>query len=291
MRKTAIAVTIVLVLLAATFLAIVEATNANPYHREAKFTEVSPPAGTKAPIITIHTPQNGSFYPKNLTLTFEVTIPKTNDNKSITAVVKLYYKASWEPNEITVPQKSIGESASFSIDLSGVRGGNHSIIIYADGVGSYETKEEFDAKSYTMTYYYERFKMTSFSTVSFTKDVVSPRISVLSPQNKTYFTSDIELDYTVNEDTSQILYCLDGKENQTITRSITLTDLAKGAHNVTLYAVDLAGNNVVSKTVFFSVNLPDSFPFMPVVAISAVAGVVVATGIIVYFKRRRSEAL
>jgi hypothetical protein len=285
MRKTAVAVTVALVFLAASFL-VVEVADANPYHREAKFREVSPPAGTQAPIITIHTPQNGSFYPKNLTLTFDVTIPKTNGDKSIDAVVKLYYKASLEPNEITVTEKSIGDSASFSIDLSGVRGGNLSITIYAVGVGSYETREEFDSESYTMTSYYETFEMTSFSTVSFTKDVVSPRISVLSPQNKTYVTSDVELDFTVNEAVSQILYCLDGKENQTITGSMTLTGLAKGAHNVTLYAADLAGNAAPSKTLFFSVDLPESFPVVPVAAVAVVA-VVAGAGLLVYFRKRK----
>lgn len=286
MRKRVAAVTVALVFLAASFLAVVEVANANPYHREAKFTEVSPPAGTQSPIITIHTPQNGSFYPKNLTLTFDVTIPKTNGDKSIDAVVKLYYKASWEPNEITVTQKSIGDSASFSIDLSGVRGGNNSITIYAVGVGSYETREEFDSESYTMTSYYETFEMTSFSTVSFTTDVVPPRISVLSPQNKTYATSDVELDFTVNEDASQILYCLDGKENQTVTGSITLTGLAKGMHNVTLYAADLAGNAVASKTLIFSVNLPESFPFVSVAAASAVVALAACAGLLLIRKRK-----
>ena len=89
--KTAIAVMVILALLAATFLAF-EVAKANPYHREAIGTKVSPPVGTQAPIITIHTPQNGSYHSKNLTLTFDVTIPKTNGDKSIDAVTKLYYK-------------------------------------------------------------------------------------------------------------------------------------------------------------------------------------------------------
>jgi hypothetical protein len=98
------------------------------------------------------------------------------------------------------------------------------------------------------------------SFVAFTKDVVSPRISIQSPQNKTYVTSDVELDFAVNEAVSQVLYCLDGKENQTMTGSTTLTGLARGAHNITLYAADLAGNSAASKTIVFNVNflpLPD----------------------------------
>ena len=299
MRKTAAAVTLVLLFLAASFLAVAKVAQANPYHREAIGTKVSPPAGTQAPIINIQTPQNGSFYPKNLTLTFVVTVPKTNGDKSIDAVTKLYYKGSWEPNEITITQlneygyqKIIEDSASFSIDLSSVPGGNLSITVYAVGVGSYETRSEFDPATYTMTTYYDTFEMTSFSTVSFTKDVVPPRISVLSPQNKTYVTSDVELDFTVNENTSKILYSLDGQENQTITGNVTLTGLANGEHNVTILVEDLAGNAATSKTLFFSVNSPQSIPLMSVVSTAVVAVAVfsvVAAGLF-FFKKRRKEA-
>ena len=296
MRKTAAAVTLVLVFLAASFLAVVKVAHANPYHHEAVGTKVSPPAGTQAPIINILTPQNGSFYPKNLTLTFDVTVPKTNGDKSIDAVTKLYYKGSWEPNEITITQlneygyqKIIEDSASFSIDLSSAPGGNLSITVYAVGVGSYDTRSEFDAVTYTMTTYYDTFEMTSFSTVSFTKDLVPPRITVLSPQNETYSSSEVTLDFTVNENVSQILYTLDGNENQTITGNLTLAGLAKGAHNLTLYVTDLAGNAASSKMLFFDVNLPESFPVVAVAIAAAVIAVAAAcAGLLLLNRKRRS---
>jgi hypothetical protein len=253
----------------------------------AKGTEVPPPAGTQPPAIIIHTPQNGSYYSRNLNLTFDVIIPNTNGDKSISAVIELYYKASWESNEIAVTQKNFfGESTSFSIDLSGVSGGNHSITIYAVGQGSYNTGEEFNAESYTIIYYYEVFEMTGFSTVSFIKDVVSPSISFLSPQNGTYITSDVTLDFTVSEATSEIRYCVDGKENQTITDSLNLTGLAEGAHNITLYAADLAGNVAEPKTLPFNVDLPESFPAVPAATASASVAIVSAcAGLLIYFSK------
>jgi hypothetical protein len=127
--------------------------------------------------------------------------------------------------------------------------------------------------------------MTGCSTVSFIKDLVSPRISFLSPPNGTYVTSNFELDFTVSEAVSQILYCLDGKANQTLTGSLTLTGLAEGAHNVTLYAADLAGNAAEPKTLFFNVDLPEPFPIIPVIAVLAVA--VVGIGLLVHFKKRK----
>jgi hypothetical protein len=295
MKKTATTLTLALVFLAATSLAVAKVAHANPYHREAIGTKVSPPAGTQAAIINILTPQNGSFYPKNLTLTFDVTVPKTNGDKSIDAVTKLYYKGSWEPNEITITQfneygyqKIIEDSASFSIDLASVPGGNLSITVYAVGVGSYDTRSEFDAVTYTMTTFYDTFEMTSFSTVSFTKDVVPPRVSVLSPQNTTYTAPDVKLDFTVNEGVSQVLYSLDNKENQTISGNVTLTGLLNGEHSVTLFVADLAGNAVSSKTLFFNVNSPEPFPLVPVaigIAISSIA----CAGLLVYFKRRHPK--
>ena len=109
-----------------------------------------------------------------------------------------------------------------SIDLSDVPGGNLSVTIYAVGVGYVETGSDAE---YT---YYDRFEITGYLTVSFIKDVVPPRITVLYPQNRSYFSSEVKLDFTVSEDSSEILYCLDGKENQTITGNATLAGLANG---------------------------------------------------------------
>jgi hypothetical protein len=292
MKKTATTLALALMFMAASFLAVAKVAHANPYHHEAIGTKVSPPAGTQAPIINILTPQNGSFYSKNLTLTFDVTVPKTNADKSIDAVTKLYYKGSWEPNEITITQfnqygyqKIIEDSASFSIDLSSVPGGNLSITVYAVGVGSYDTRSEFDAVTYTMTTFYDTFEMTSFSTVSFTKDLVPPRISVLSPQNTTYTAPDVKLDFTANEGVSQILYSLDNKENQTISGNATLTGLLNGEHRITLYVADLAGNAVSSKTLFFNVNSPEPFPIVPVAVATVISLILLCTGLPVYLKK------
>lgn len=285
-KKTLLTAAFISVLLfsaAAAFF--VKSTQANPYIHDSKYTKVSPPTGTQPPAIIIHTPQNGSFYQKNLNLTFDVSIPETNGDKSVREVTKLYYKATWEPNEVTI---SVGfeESTSFSIDLSGVSGGNHSISIYAVGYGYYYADTK--VKGIRVTHYINRFEIIGFSTVSFIKDVIPPRISFLSPQNGTYVTSDVELDFTVSEAASEIIYCLDGKENQTITGTVTLTGLAEGAHNVTLYAADLAGNTAIPKTLFFSVDLPESFPIMPVTAsIATVAAVSFGLGLLAYFKKRK----
>jgi hypothetical protein len=255
----------------------VKSTQANPIRNV--YRDIAPPEGAQAPIITIYTPVNGSSYPNDVTLTFDVAVPKTTGDTALDAISKIYYKAIWETKEIVVSGRSI--------DLSGVRGGNLSVTIYAVGVGYIQTGEDFrEENGVVWSYnYYDRFEMTGYSTVSFVKDLVSPRITVLSPQNRTYTTSDVDLDFTVSEATSEVLYCLDGKENQTVTGNVTLTGLKNGAHNVTFYATDLAGNTAAPQTLFFNVDSPESYIILASVA--TIALVSFGLGLLLYFKKRK----
>ena len=284
--KIALALTLALLVSAVTGAFFVTPTQANPYRRWVDYTEVGPPPGTQPPIIIIYTPQNGSSYPKNFNLTFDVEIPETQGANSIHTVSKLYYKGSWDPDEIAVAQQAFGDNASFSIDLSDIPGGNHSLTVYAEGYGSYQVDQEL-VDEMTILYYIRTFHKTGFATVSFTKDLVSPSISFLSSPNMTYVTSDVEMDFTVSEATSEVLYCLDGKANQTATGSLALTGLENGVHNVTLYAADLAGNVGDPETLFFSVDVPEPFPVVPVAAASSVAIVLASAGLMLYFRKRK----
>ena len=298
MRRTALALSFVLALFFSVVAgaSFVKSTQANPYRYEYKTTEVPPPADAKPPVIIIHTPQNGSYYSTNLNLTFDVNLPEANFDKVIRTVSKLYYKASWEPNEISITDEGLWSSASFSINLSDVRGGRGgslSLTIYAVGSVIYEVSHQFVTRfTETILYNYEKFEITGSSTVHFTKDAVSPKISFLSPPNGTYVTSDVKLDFTVNEAASEILYCIDGKENQTITDSLTLAGLAEGAHNVTLYVADLAGNAADPKTLSFNVDLPECFPVAPVAAASASGSIVLVCAVLlVYYKKRKRRCM
>jgi hypothetical protein len=125
-----------------------------------------------------------------------------------------------------------------------------------------------------------------FKTVTFNIDFTPPHISILSPENKAYNTSDVPLDFTVNEAVVHISYSLDGQENVTAAGNMTLTRLSNGAHNVTVYAADEAGNMGASETATFTVAVPEPFPVVPVVTISVIVAVV-TVGILVYFKKRK----
>jgi hypothetical protein len=283
MKRKAIAPIIVLALSIVAGAFFVESTQANPIINV--YNDVSPPEGTQAPIITIHTPTNGSSYPKNITLSFDVTIPQMNGDKSIDGVTRIYYKGSWETKEIIVAERCHG---SFSIDFSEVRGGNLSVTIYAVGKGLIETGEEYREENGVLYsyHYYDRFELIGYSSVSFIKDLIPPRINVLSPQDAIYASSEVELDFTVSEGASEILYCLDGNENQTISGSVTLTSLSEGVHNVTLYVADLAGNAAIPETIFFTVDLPEFWPTTLTIA-SAITIVAFGLGLLVYLRKRK----
>ena len=261
---------------------IFEPTQANPIINV--YNDVSPPEGAQSPIIIINTPINGSSHPNDVTLTFDVTAPRITGDAALDAITKVYYKASWEAKEVLVAEKHLG---SFSIDLSNLRGGNLSVTIYAVGEGLIQTGEDFrEENGVVYSYnYYDRFELIGYSTVSFAKDFVPPRLTALSPQNRTYATSDVDLDFTVNEATSEMLYCLDGKENQTITGNVTLTGLENGAHKVTIYASDLAGNAATPTTIYFNVDSPTFL--ITAIAASVATVAVISLVLIIYLKKRK----
>ena len=111
--------------------------------------------------------------------------------------------------------------------------------------------------------------------------------STLSPQNQIYTATDVPLTFTVNGPTPQTTYSLDGQENLTIDGNTTLTELANGDHNLTIYAKDKAGNIEISETTYFSVEVP--FPTTIAVATSGASLAVIAAGLLVYFKKRKRE--
>lgn len=118
-------------------------------------------------------------------------------------------------------------------------------------------------------------------------DITAPEIAVSSPENKTYYGTNVTLAFTVNELTSRISYSLDGLENVTVAGNTTLADLSVGAHSVTVYAWDLAGNLGASETVTFTIAEPKPFPTALVATASGVATVSIGIGLLVYFRKRK----
>ena len=67
---------------------------------------------------------------------------------------------------------------------------------------------------------------------------VSMAVSVVSPQNITYTTNEVPLEFVTTQDFVTASYSLDKQENVSISGNTTLTDLTHGVHNLTVFVED-----------------------------------------------------
>ena len=117
---------------------------------------------------------------------------------------------------------------------------------------------------------------------------VPPKTTVVSPLISNYTLGNVSLAFTVNKPTVWMGYSLDGQDNVTIAGNITLTSLAVGLHNVTVYAKDEFENIAASDTVTFSIaETPEPFPTTLVAATILATVALVGVGLLVYFKKRK----
>jgi hypothetical protein len=115
---------------------------------------------------------------------------------------------------------------------------------------------------------------------------VPPLVSVVSPDNKVYNTTSVDLFFAVNKPALWIGYSLDGQDNVTVSGNTTLSELSNGLHNVTVYARDEFENTGASETISFSVDVP--FPVVPVAVASVAVVAVVIAVLLLYFKKRKN---
>jgi len=126
-----------------------------------------------------------------------------------------------------------------------------------------------------------------YKTVTFTVDTTAPDVTVVSPANTSY-VGVVPLDFSVNESTSKISHSVDGQANVTVAGNVTLTDLAAGWHNVTVYAWDEAGNVGKSETTGFSVEESSMLTTETAVAIAVVVAATVLAVFLVIRRLRKS---
>ena len=102
-------------------------------------TEISPPNGTKEPIITITLlVKNAVIASSNLTLTFDLTLEASTGFYPIT-LEAVYYKLSWQSNNNTLDIDShalfMKKTLPFSINITNIPEGTQSITVYAYEIG------------------------------------------------------------------------------------------------------------------------------------------------------------
>ena len=316
MRKTGAALIMAFLVTAAAGTFLVRLGNANPYFYEKVPYPVSPPPDVNPPSISILSPKNDAVQTSsNISLNFNVnvavpTLPELFYSNVYLADV--YYKASWLPNSTHFDVEHVNYSVNrtrffaeenyvkwhtywaingyeisptFSANLTGVPEGVQSVEVVAVLQGSTGAGRSEAA----MTIYYGTYELRSSLRVNFKVESVS----ILSPQNKTYNSSDIPLLFDVHNSVTQMSYSLDENKKVPVDGNTTLYRLPNGNHSLTIYGTDGNGNTAVSKTLLFTVDAPEPVPpSFPVVPVAVAIGVItaVAAGLLLYRRKRRREA-
>ena len=264
--------------------------------------EISPQSvGANPPTITILSPENSKTYGSNITLHCNISVGDVILRNMSCSIENLFYQGDWENNQTKVVRLQLNPNGpywdtiitgtvnsnltEFSTSLKVPTEGKHSITFWAAESGNYQVNvgKRFPSLEGINIY---TFHINSSKTVTFTVDNSSPEIRILSIENKTYNTSSIPLVFALDKSNTQLSYSIDGLPNRTIAGNSSITGLQNGKHNVTVYAQDDFGNKGMSETVFFNVNAP-TFPMMLIVVASVVTIGLTATGVMVYFKRRK----
>jgi hypothetical protein len=275
---------------------LIQLAKSNPIMHYPVFVRtVAPDQYTKPPTISIRSLKNNTIYGVDtFYLTFNTSI---GDSKTASSCLleEIYYETDWQSNKTYlykcrhdwVSYYTQPRYAEFSgtINVTGIPDGNRTIIVTVVESGRYELyvkQDPYDNRNFA--HYYNNFTIIGSSLVRFSVDATPPVISVLSLENKTYYSPEIQLNFTVNEKPSLMVYSLDGQENVTVAGNTTLTKLPYGDHNITVYATDKAGNIGAAETIYFSVEEP--FPIIVVAPIVPVA--IISAGLLLHFKKCKS---
>lgn len=115
---------------------------------------------------------------------------------------------------------------------------------------------------------------------------IPPAVHVVSPENRAYSATSVDLVFSIDKPALWMGYSLDGQDNVTAGNT-TLVNLPEGSHSVTVYANDTFGNMGASETISFIVAEP--FPLVPVAAASSAVAAAAVAGLLLYRKKRHGE--
>jgi hypothetical protein len=196
--------------------------NGEYVHTDAQWVQVTLKSGANliTPQVKLTQPQNQVYTSRDIPLTFIVNEP----TKFLTVCLNSY---------------------NFTVDgnttLKNLPNGNYTIRIVASD---------------------SDYNIGTSQTVSFTVDspdpLQTPKITLLSPINQIYNTSQVQLKFTVDQQVYNAVYSVDGQFNQTLFSGMTVP-LSNGQHTVTVYASGLYGGPEGSDSVKFWVNATHNY--------------------------------
>jgi hypothetical protein len=157
---------------------------------------------------------------------------------------------------------SVQAGFTASVQLPQLSKGQHSITVYA----------EHDVYNFTSNgVFYPKITQQDNATVIFNisdtipiNELTPPVISALTIQNRTYASSALLLNFTVDKAVSSTSYCLDGRTTEITdwwntpasmrSFNVTLKGLTEGTHTFVVYAEDTFGNTASSDSINFAVD-------------------------------------
>jgi hypothetical protein len=188
-----------------------------------------------------------------------VSISYSLDGGANVTFTNLRY-TTWSP----VPSPNNHNIYSIEENISNLSDGSHTLRVYSRDANGNEMS---GLKEFPIDAHYK-----------------SPLL-VLSPQNKTYTTTEVPLTFVCSEEITSADYQLDGIGEGPISGNLTLAELSDGDHTITVFV--WTGKGAFSQTVYLSVTSePDYFPASLAIAASAII-VVIGIGLFVYFKKRK----
>jgi hypothetical protein len=281
-----------LLITAAAGTTLVNLGKANPTIISDNLGTIPPDSETKPPVLSILTPENQTIHStKTIFFTLNVSVGES-PTASSKYIGEIHYKTDWQNSNTSIyeynptadPYSTEPVITQFSktLNLTGMPDGNHRLTVYAEERGAYYDHTVYDGNVWYQYYYL--FEINGSSSVFFTVDTTSPTVSVLSLQDKVFYSSSVDLNFFVDEPTSRCAYGLDGNGNVTVAGNTTLTGLTVGKHDLKLYVWDAAGHTGSSETISFTVAEPFPTTLLIVSLIAVVA--VVGLGLLVYLKKR-----
>jgi hypothetical protein len=237
-------------------------------------------------IIKMESPTWNTVYENGtINAIFNVTVegPSSFNGKVLNKNLMLTtYQGDWMQESAWCPSRIFRtlQFYPYNFSITGIPFGEHYLNFTSHAQGNL-VLENGSGRGFTL----ERTILVKFSVRA------DPIITFASLQNATFENASVPLNFTVDHSVTEMSYCLDGQEAIPMSGNTTLTDLANGQHNVTVCATDEFGYTGVSDMLFFNVNVTkvdaSEFPVLPFIAVSAVVVVSAATGVMVYFKKRK----
>ncbi len=252
------------------------------------------------PTMTIIEPSNKTYNVN--TIHYSVTVREPSswfDYNPIHGQIMLIWYTVDNNKEIEIadePDYSSQQPLNYEGYITNLSDGNHTFQIHVHSCSYYNSYyDKNNSQTWSIEQYY--YIDTYSDKINFTIDTVSPNINLLSIENKTYYTSNIPLEFILSEP-SKIAFSFDNRET-IIYGNTSLTDVSIGSHSITLCATDTAGNIGKSETINFMVSQQETEQHpsesLPIISISASVGILttVVASLLVYFKKhkRRVESV